>query len=627
MPLHGKAGCSVAAAGLAAVGAAAAAWGLYQRLVRRRQAPSGTWRSAIRSKLIAGKFVRLSSVWVVPDGAVFWLEGRPQEGGRRVLVSRSTDGTTKDVTPAELNVWTRVHEYGGGDYTVSDSKVAYFVNRSDQQVYRQALEGAGSATAVQVTSTAASRYADLEHCPGRGCLFAVCETHGGGEPVNNICSIDLTTGKVTAAVEGADFFSSPRVSRDGRFLAWVSWDHPSMPWDITSLWTAEIGDGGSLGPKKRVSLGTGESVLQPEWLDDGSLVFISDRSGWWNLYQHLPGKTVRPICKEMKAEFGGPSWMFGWRHYCVLPGNCLLAAVSDPHSSRSALLLIDAAVGVMGEVASPYTDYGFSLFARQVSGRLVVACVGGSYTKPEEVAVLEVSSVSELLAVSCSSWRCLQKSMPTALPECYISAPQKICFPTAENEVSYMLFYRPKNTLYTLPEGVKPALLVNIHGGPTGFAAKKLKLEVQFWTSRGFAVADIDYRGSAGYGREYRDKLKGNWGITDVEDCVSAAQHLVSQGLVDPDRLCINGGSAGGFTVLAALLGESPFKAGACRYGVADMELLAQETHKFESHYLDSLVGPYPQVQSQHPTQEDASLLCQSSATWQGRKAFLRNAA
>jgi len=535
-------------------------------------APYGAWRSPVTGDLIVSESIGLADP--VFDGEdVYWLEMRPSEGGRYVLVRQTPDGGTADATPPPFNVRTRVHEYGGGSFLVRD-RIVYFVHYSDQRIYRIAP----GEDPTPLTPADGERYADFRLDPDRNRLLCVREDHGagGGPPRNTLAAVSLTDGAATHLAEGNDFYSSPRLGPDGTRLCWLTWNHPNMPWDGTELWMAELdGDGFPRAPEK-VAGGPSESIFQPEWSPDGALYFVSDRTGWWNLYRFEGGETV-PVL-PMDAEFGLPQWVFGMSTYGFDRAGRILCAFSRDGVWR--LARIDGEASGLTEIAAPYTDVG-ALHVR--SGEALF--LGASPTDPRAVVRLRTAS---------GETEILRSAFANRIDAGYFSLPEPIRFPTAGGETAHGIFYPPTNRDFGALPGEKPPLLVMSHGGPTAAASSAFNLGIQFWTSRGIAVLDVNYGGSTGYGREYRERLRGRWGIVDVDDCVNGARCLVERGDADPDRLAIRGGSAGGFTTLAALAFREVFRAGASHFGVSDLEALARETHKFESRYLDSLVGPYP---------------------------------
>jgi dipeptidyl aminopeptidase/acylaminoacyl peptidase len=537
-------------------------------------APYGAWRSPITAELVTDAHVGLGQPALDRD-LVYWTEARPQEDGRVVLVRQDRHGRA-DATPAGFNVRSRVHEYGGGAWLVRDG-VIVAVDFADQRLYR--LNQGAPPAALTPQSDRKLRYADLEPDLGRRRILAVREDHrGGGEAVSSIVAVDLDgqdAGRVLA--RGHDFFSSPRLSADGGHLAWLSWDHPDMPWDSTTLWSAEIRDDGGLAAVRRVAGDDREAIVQPEWSPDGELYFVSDRSGWWNIYRASADGAVA-VC-PMSAEFAGPAWMFGSRWYVFLGPGTILASFSQDGSSHLARL--EVATGRLSRLELPYTSFG-GLAA--LGGRIVLRAGG-----PERpAAIVELDAASGAVTELC-------KAGAVPVDAGYLARPEPIAFASG-GATAHAFYYPPTNPDFRAAAGERPPLIVKSHGGPTSATSSELRLANQFWTSRGFGLCDVDYGGSTGYGRAYRERLNGRWGEVDVEDCLSAARHLVSAGLADESRLAITGGSAGGYTTLCALTFHDLFKAGASHYGISDLEALARDTHKFESRYLDRLVGPWPEA-------------------------------
>jgi dipeptidyl aminopeptidase/acylaminoacyl peptidase len=511
---------------------------------------------------------------------IYWSEGRPTEGGRYVVVRQPQMGDRADMTPAPFNVRTRVHEYGGGAYTVANG-VAYFSNYQDQRLYRQPM---GLAPEPLTPAGVDVRYADAVVDIARQQLICVREDHRptDREAVNTIVAIahsptdpDSSAGEVL--VSGADFYAYPRLSPDGSRLCWISWNHPNMPWDSTELWVADVAPDGTLGTPVWVAGSEAESIFQPEWSPDGTLYFVSDRTGWWNLYRWRE-EAVEALCLK-DAEFGLPLWVFGMATYGFMNADTLICTYSE--NGVSQLAKLDTRSLDLSLISVPYTSIGG---LRVGAGFIVFG--GGTPTKPGAIARLDL--ISGVLTE-------LRRSSELQVEDGYISIPKSVEFPTTNGLTAYGFFYPPQNRDFMAPEGERPPLLVKIHGGPTAATSATFSPSIQYWTSRGIAILDVNYGGSTGYGRAYRDRLKGNWGIVDVDDCANGATYLADQGLVDGDRLCIDGGSAGGFTTLAALAFRNVFKAGASHYGVSDLAALARDTHKFESRYLDGLIGPYPE--------------------------------
>jgi len=387
---------------------------------------------------------------------------------------------------------------------------------------------------------------------------------------------------VTPLVEGADFYATPVVSPDGTQLAWVEWNHPNMPWDDTSLYTAPVYADGSLGPARLVAGGEDESVFQPTWSPDGELYFVSDRTDWWNLYVDRDGEAAPVLA--MEAEFGAPHWVFGTRTYGFLDDGQLVARYTQGGKWR--LAVINPHAHELRDLGLSYTSIG----ALAVEGELILATLS-SPTEAEAVALVSPESGSVDI---------LRTSSPVTADADYTSVAETIEFPTTGGKTAHAFYYPPKNRDFRGPEGELPPLIIMIHGGPTSATSGSLRAATQYWTSRGFAVCDINYGGSTGYGREYRNRLRYNWGVVDVDDAANAALYLAKQGKVDRNKLLIRGGSAGGYTTLAALAFRDVFRTGASLYGVSDLALLAEDTHKFESRYLDQLVGRYPQEKSRY---------------------------
>lgn len=537
-------------------------------------APYGSWRSPISSDLIVRGVVGLKDT-ALDDGDVYWLESRPGEGGRGVIVHRSPDGATRDVNPPPFDARTRVHEYGGGDFVVHDGTV-FFSNFEDQRLYSVRPGGDPG----PLTADVARRYADMTVDAARGRLLAVREDHtAGGEPANEIVAISLADGSETVLVSGNDFYSSPRPSPDGRRLAWLAWDHPNMPWDGTELWAAGLDGEGAPVDAERLEGGPDESVFQPEWSPDGTLHFVSDRTGWWNLYR-LAGGAAEPLC-PMEAEFGLPQWAFGMSTYAFLSPTRIACIPIERGVFR--LGILDAETGELAEVETPYSVVS-SLRADAGSGGLLFRA--GSPT--DSTCIVRLDTVS-------GEHEVLRRAGDLEIDAGYLSVPETVEWATEGGLTAHGYFYPPANKDHVAPEGEKPPLLVLSHGGPTGMTLPNLDLEIQHRTSRGFAVLDVNYGGSTGYGREYRQRLDGMWGVVDVDDCENGARYLAERGLVDGGRLLIAGGSAGGYTTLCALTFREAFAAGASYYGVSDASALAEETHKFESRYLERLIGPYPE--------------------------------
>ncbi len=538
-------------------------------------APYGSWKSPITSDLIVAGTIGLGQIELDGDD-IYWIEMRPSEGGRYVIVRRRPDGETSDVTPQSFNVRTRVHEYGGGAYTVSDGTI-YFSNFADQRLYRHQP----GAQPQPLTPDLELRYADAVIDRRRGRLICVREDHreAGREASNTIVSLrlegDESGGEVL--VSGNDFYSSPRLSPDGSHLAWLAWNHPNMPWDGCALWVAEVEADGALNNAERIAGGTDESIFQPEWSPDGVLYFVSDRTGWWNLYRWRAGR-VEPLC-EMEAEFGLPQWLFRMSTYAFESERRLICAYLERGISR--LSSLDTQTLKLELIETPYTRIDG---LRASPGRVLFNA--GSPVEPPAIVSLDLAT--RQLTV-------LRRASEIKIDTGYLSEPEAIEFPTEKGLTAHAFYYPPKNQDYVAPPEERPPLLVMSHGGPTAATMPTFSLGIQYWTSRGFGVLDVNYGGSTGYGRAYRERLNGEWGVVDVDDCVNGAKYLVERGAVDGQRCAITGGSAGGYTTLCALTFRDFFKAGASHYGVSDLVALEEETHKFESRYSHTLVGPYPE--------------------------------
>jgi len=541
----------------------------------KRVAAYGSWKSPISSNMVVADAVRLGQVQLSGDD-LYWIEQRPQEGGRNVVVRRSADGRTTDRTPPGFDARTRVHEYGGGAYLV-DRGTVYFANFQDQRLYRQDSSGAPR----PITAPLPLRYADGVMDRARGRIICVREDHRGSDrqAVATIIGVDAAgMAEQEVLVSGNDFYSNPRLSPDGRRLAWLTWNHPNMPWDGAELWVGELDDRGALGRARQVAGGQTESLFQPEWSPDGTLIFVSDRTGYWNLYRWQASK-VEAIT-QLEAEFGTPQWLFGMTTYAVESADRLVCRVIE--NGRQRLALVSSATGEATALRTSYDEFGANLRAAQ------------------GVAIVTAASPTELPALlridlSTGQAEVVRRSNPITIAPGYVSTGEPIEFPTTGGQTAHAFFYRPANQDFEAPGGERPPLLVHIHGGPTAMVGRALDLEVQYWSSRGYASVDVNYGGSTGFGRAYRERLNGQWGVVDVDDAVSAARYLVAQGLVDGNRLAITGGSAGGYTVLCVLAFRDVFQAGASHFGISDLEVFAGDTHKYESRYLERLVGPYPE--------------------------------
>ena len=533
--------------------------------------PYGTWESLITSEMLVGGAVRLGEI--VTDGDdVWWAESRPDEGGRTVIVRNGKDQTDK-----KTNVRTLVHEYGGSAWSVRNGTLVYS-QYLDQRLYRRDKSGDSIPLTPESETQQSYRYADGRITNNEDWYVCVRETHTSSdeEPSNEIVAVPLDgSQQIRVLVSGPDFVSSPRVSKEGNQIAWVQWNHPNMPWDDTQLCIASLEE--MVLSNQKVTKSKAESFFQPEWDDQGNLHVVSDRNNWWNLFRvdQSTNEIDLTSLTNIEAEIGLPQWVFGQSRY---------AFVGD----EIWFVYREAGIDKLATLSSNGQFEQIKIDATEIE----------SVTNYQDGIVATVSSwkaESSVMFINSEEVRPLSKTRNLDIGESWFPVPETFTYQTSDSEKAHALFYSPTNPEYEIHENENPPLIVLAHGGPTGSARRQLQLSIAYWTSRGFGVADVDYRGSTGYGRLYRNRLRNSWGLADVEDCVAVAKHLVAQKKVDKNRLAIKGGSAGGFTVLAALTFHDTFTAGASRYGIADLAILAKDTHKFESRYLDRLVGKWPE--------------------------------
>lgn len=552
--------------------------------LQQTAAPFGTWSSPITAEMIARAGTRLSAVWLERD-TTWWLEGRPAENGRVVLMNAEPGHEPVDVIPPGFNVRTMVHEYGGGAYCVHGD-IVFFSNFDDQRLYR-VDPGTEPVPITAVVEGTKHRYADGRVTPDGLLWIGVRERHDQGERSRDVLNelVAVPTGgsaEPRIIAGGRDFYSSPRISPDGARLGFLAWNLPWMPWDGCELFTAELSPEGTLDNVTHVAGRDGEeSIWQPEWSPAGDLVFASDRSGWWNLERVRDGE--RRVLHAAEAEFGYPAWVFGLRSYAFLHDGRIFAAYD--HGGRTSFALLDPESGTLDNFDLPYDALSSPYLAAEGS---TVVFIAGSATIPNEIVRIDVSTTTT---------EPLRQSSRVALDPSHFSVPRAIEFATEGDLTAHALFYAPSSAEFVGSEQERPPLIVMSHGGPTSSTSPLFSLELQFWTSRGFAVVDVNYGGSTGYGRAYRERLNGQWGVVDLQDCVNAASYLVAEGEADADRLLITGGSAGGYTTICALTFTDDFAAGASYFGIADLEQFGGgDTHKFELEYEHTLVGPYPKA-------------------------------
>ncbi len=548
-------------------------------------APYGSWSSPISAQMLATAGVALGQTWL-EDGVATWVESRPSEGGRNVVVKGDPFSSPVDVTPAGFNVRTMAHEYGGGAYCVHRGTVV-FSNFEDQRLWRQDPGGVPEPITREVAD-GGWRFADGRVTADGRWWLGVRERHDLGpavaDVVNELVVVAMDgSAEPRTIVGGADFFSDPRISPDGTRLAFLTWSLPWMPWDGTQLVVADLASDGSVSGAATIAGRDGEeSIWQPTWGPDGSLVFASDRSGWWNL-ERWDG-SERAVLYAAEAEFGYPQWVFGERSFGFLSDGRIVCLYD--RDGRTHVGVLDPVSGELMDVDLPYDalSWGPTL---STEGSVAVF-TSGSATQPDRVLWLDFATraVEEL-----------RVSEEVDVDPGYLSEPLAIEFPTEGGLTAHALHYPPKNPAYAAPERERPPLIVIAHGGPTSNTTPLFDLSVQYWTSRGFAVVDVNYGGSTGYGRAYRQRLNGNWGVVDLQDCVAAATALVERGEADGDRLLVRGGSAGGYLVICALTFTDAFAAGASYFGIADLVPFATgDTHKFESKYEHTMVGPWPEA-------------------------------
>ena len=546
-------------------------------MTRPTTAPYGEWVSPFPISLLTAGVVSLGEIRAA-DGVRWWLEGRPDEQGRQVLIRRATDGTETRLTPEGFNTRTRVHEYGGAAYVV-DGDLVVVSNFATGRLDR--IEASGELRSL--TPEQAWRFADFVVDRARNRLVAIREDHEldtiarHGEAENSLVAIDLASGAVTVLAAGADFFAAPRLSPDGRRLAWLEWSHPNLPWNGSELRLADVAADGSVGAATTVAGSSADWISQPRWSPDGVLHFVAEPNGWMNIHRLVDGRA--DVVAELDVEFAAPEWVFGMSSYGFLSDDSIVAIGRS--GSRDRLYRLGSVAGRVDVIDVPFTEMGSLV----VDGDRIVLRAASPTSPP---AIIELDPETGATTV-------LRQSMSTVFDPADISSPEPVEFPTTGDRTAFGLFYPPHNRLVRGPTDELPPLIVTSHGGPTSSAHAAFQVGTQLFTSRGYAVLDVDYGGSTGYGREYRERLEGEWGVVDLDDCVNGARWLTERSRVDGERLAIRGGSASGYTTLCAITFSDAFRAGASYFGIGDLESFVAQTHKFESRYLDRLIGPYPE--------------------------------
>jgi dipeptidyl aminopeptidase/acylaminoacyl peptidase len=541
----------------------------------------GTWRSSLTGAFVAANSVKMAEPqWL--GQSLFWLETRPAEKGRQTILRRSADGVIGEILPNPWNARTKIHEYGGGSFVATPGAI-YFVNGEDQQIYRLGLV---DQVIEPITQIANCRYGDLHYSPTHHCLLAVCEDHTdtNTEPQNRLISLDLASGQITAVETGHDFVTSAQVSPDGNWLAYITWRHPDMPWQATKMWLRPMESATLFGSPRDLSGDARVSVSQPRWSPGGDLYWISDRTDWWNLYRvphNLLADGEGAPLLPMAADFAPPHWVCHQANYGFLDDHHLLVSYGQNGIWNVALL---SKTNGRWDLSAPLLKDCNAVQTITCSGSHAAVLGGGERL------------TQGLWLYNNGQFQLTTKQAPLADDD--IASARPVSFPTAAGQVAHGFFYPPQNAHLSGPAEQRPPLIVIGHGGPTAAADASLNLKIQFWTQRGFAVFDVNYRGSTGFGRPYREALDRQWGVVDVEDLCAAAEYATAQGWVHPQQRIIRGSSAGGYSVLAALTDRQVFNAGVSLYGIGDLETLARDTHKFEAHYLDSLIGPYPAEQN-----------------------------
>jgi dipeptidyl aminopeptidase/acylaminoacyl peptidase len=545
----------------------------------RRVGPYGSWPSPFAIELLAKGAVTYGEVGAA-GGRRWWLEGRAEEGGRQVLVRREPDGTLSRLTPEGFNARCRVHEYGGGAILVDGDLVVV----SDFATGRLQRVTAPGILEPLTPEGRAWRFADLWPDRRRNRLLAVREDHEPatlerhGEAENALVAIDLADGTVSVLAEGSDFVSAPRLSPDGSRLAWLRWSHPNLPWDGTELVLADLDAAGRPVGERVVAGSASDRIAQPLWSPGGVLHFVAEPDGWMNLFRLGPDERVERASEPVAAEFAFPEWVFALANYAFSGGGGIVAIGRSGGRDRLYRIGED---GTASPLDLPFSEMGY-------------VATDGDRAVFRAAATDRAWAIIEL-DLATGETVVLSRSTAVATDPADVSLGELVEFPTDGDRTAFGILYRPASRSFRAPDDARPPLIVTSHGGPTAQASTAFAVATQLFTSRGFAVLDVDYGGSTGYGTAYRKRLEGEWGVVDLADCVAGARWLAGQGIVDGARLAIRGGSASGYTTLCAVTFSDAFSAGTSYFGIGDLETFVRETHKFESRYLERLVGPYPE--------------------------------
>ena len=551
------------------------------------------WDSLLTPNDIYSDYINLGSP-VYTNNTLYWLEGRPSEQGRQVIVKRNKNGNVEDLTPRDYYVRTRVHEYGGLAFAIGNT-YCYFVNFKDQRIYQQDLSNLAKITPITPEKNidgSIGKYAVLRITPDQKSLIFIYEQeYEDKENINTIAMLPLTIveplNEPIILVQGNIFYGEPILSPDGKKLAWLTWNHPDMPWDTTELWIADF-TGSSIQNSKKIFGGKGISICSPIFTPDGNLIFVMDQENqkeidprnWWNWYcYYLKSGKIDPLTTEFDKEFGYPMWLLGWANYVFLKNKLFCTYYKE---NVAHLVSIDLITREITPLQLPFTAFSTILSIDSASNIYIVAA-----------SQMQYPAVIKVHYPDCK-YEVIKSSSSFSLPEAEISLPEFLTYPTSDGGKAFAHYYKPKNSHYIAPKDDLSPLIVMVHGGPTGNSSILLSLSKQFWTQSGYAILDIEHRGSTGFGRKYRDALKGQWGLIDAYDVRDGIKYLQERKMVS-DNVVITGGSAGGYAVQRALtMFPDLFKAGASYFGIGNLFTLVKSTHKFESRYINQLVSRNP---------------------------------